>query len=301
MRIIAVTYGTGGSEIFSALARDELFDNIVILSLSKYAAWKNPMGTYLSPDEVIGYLEKKKPDVVINERSNGLDIHNKIERHCQDNGITTICLLDMYGDYDRRFKVIPNHIIVPSESIKKELMEWGVEECMLHICGNAAYDSLTELKYEKEIDREKPRVLYVSQGPKHREDLLMFMEKMDRTYGKNYSLEIKTHPQEDDGIAFADPNRRNVSIVKHDNQYDFIPKCLGYDLVVGRESTIQLKTNLLEIPTLFFKNKTSNDVEKFITDFKNGIRLPGWKYDDFERGATEKTLNTIRMIMEAMD
>lgn len=87
----------------------------------------------------------------------------------------------------------------------------------------------------------------------------------------DFEIDVKLHPQEDENS-------------------------LKSDLIIGKESTIQTKTNIIDIPTIFALEDL--DLLMMLTCFKNGEPLPKYKYDDFEKDAANKTLSATNEIIQ---
>lgn len=267
------------------------------ITLSTYAKNKNPDSLYISEDEIIGFLGENKPDVIINERSNGLEIQNKVNSFCRNHNILNICILDVYGGYDKRFEVAPHKIIVPSKSTYTDLCSFGFPVKDLYIGGNASFDRFDKYIYDKAVNIKKPHVIYTSQGF----DRLYVLEKFYNIFKDSFtefSIDIKTHPQESDdkwkGIIH---NYKNVKLLDFDNRNDFLNECLKYDMIIGHNSTLQIQAYLIGIPVIFYE---LGNIDEAIIKFKQGeTPLQIHPYGDFEKNATEKTIRIIEEIISS--
>lgn len=127
MKIILISYGLGGAEIMNciyfAILKDYRYRNISVqnITISKFAKLKLNNYKYVKTTDILNYIKKEKLDIIINERSNGLDIQNKITKYCKKNNIKNIVLLDVHGNYKKRFVQEPDLIISPSKTITTEL------------------------------------------------------------------------------------------------------------------------------------------------------------------------------------
>lgn len=286
--IVTIAYGTGGAEIMDILHKNKEFVNIVNFNLSKFAQSKNPLGTRIELEEFLEYINKNRPHVIINERSNGIETHQIIERKCIELNIPTICLLDVELGTGR-FDELPSYIICPSKEIKMDLINYGFKKDCIYVCGNPAFDSIHETKYTRKVNTANPRILYISQGPMQLnfEDIYKCLNNIF----VNFSLDVKLHPQEDEFNCYDYIQFNNTSIVHHDNREDFIPKCLEYDLVIGISSTIQLKTSMIGIPTIFIKN--IDDFSNMLSIYKHEPKAIKNDNINYEKEATQKVINTI--------
>lgn len=278
----------------NVLYKQKEFKNIKNINISPYAQIKNPSGVLMNTKQLEAYISKHKPYFLINERSNGLKEHKAIEKICNKLNIFTICILDLYLG-ENRFDEIPNYLLVPSKSIEKELVDYGIDKDKIFVCGNPTFDSLENYKYNKSINRETPKILFVSQGKPTESKFDEIYKSINNTF-KEFSIEVKLHPQEDEFSCFDYSKYKNTTIINHDNSTDFIPKCLEYDLVIGLESTIQIKANLMGIETIFIGYGLN--VSKTLLDYKKGLKMPVYKYMDFEKDSVKKTTDKIFEIVK---
>lgn len=298
-KIFFISYGTGGAEIVHAIYRifaninkEKDIRNIVI---SKYAKNKNPDSIYIPDIRIIKFLEDEEPDIVINETSNGLHIQNEITSFCKDNNILNISILDFYGNYEERFLAIPDKIIVPSNSIYSDLIEFGFNKEDIFIGGNASFDRFKTYKYDKQINKEVPNILYASQGP----DKFHVFEAFYRLIAENFNdftVKVKTHPQVD---ANGELERlidaySNTTILDFNNQNNFLLECLNYDLIIGHNSTLQVQSYLIGIPVIFYE---LGGIEGAIQNFKaSKFPIQVHPYGDFKVNATEETIKLLSQL-----
>ena len=298
MNINFISFGTGGAEIFNAIVpgfiENNKKDEIKNITISDYAKNKNKESLFIPAENIIDYLKENKPDIVINERSNGLDIQNDISKHCKDNNILNICILDTYGDYDKRFVVMPDKILVPSESIYKELLKLGYKDSDLIVSGNPSFDRLEEYKNVKVTDRLSPNILFTSQLFDKFYVFEEFFKEISKLYS-DFTISVKLHPQEDiknweSVIGYF----KNTSILNFDDKGDFLKECLNYDLIIGYNSTLQIQSQIIGIPTIFYE---LGEIEKMLTCFKNRDNLKTHPHSDFLPNATESTLDELQNII----
>ena len=91
MKIFFVSAGSGGSEIINIINK-ELAGvlpscKISTIALTLYAKEKLDSYEYVKPEDIITYLKLNKPSVVINERSNDLELQNSVTDYCVKNNI----------------------------------------------------------------------------------------------------------------------------------------------------------------------------------------------------------------------
>ena len=236
--------------MFSKEEQDKDVRNITI---SVYAKNKNQKSIFVPEENILKFLIKEKPDIIINERSNGLDIQNEISKFCKDNGILNICILDFFGNYKNRFTVVPDKVIVPSKSIYKDLLDFGFSETNLFIGGNASFDRFKNYKYDRDINMKNPHIVYTSQGFDRFYVFNNFYELINENFD-SFLIDIKTHPQEDikkwEEII---SEYKNIRILNFNNKNDFLQECLNYDLIIGYNSTLQIQAYIIGIPVIFYQ------------------------------------------------
>lgn len=165
-KLLLISWGTGGAEILNILypILKETLPNWIVqnISISKFA--DNKLQNYLRihEDDIINYIGEQNPTIVINERSNGLDVQNKVTEYCMKNGIRNITILDVHGNYTNRFTSLPNKILVPTKSIKKDMLINNFNEDLLVVTGNPSFDKVSTYKYTRK-HRKLKNIIFTSQ------------------------------------------------------------------------------------------------------------------------------------------
>lgn len=275
--MIFVSSGAGGAEMFRAITDNmEGVENIAITDIAKA---KNPKAVQMNLSELYTYLEGKKT-VVVGERSNSVHLQNALTRHCREQGIYNICHLDLYGGYEERFTEIPNMVVAPSDRVKEELIEFGLEKDNVVVGGNPAFERILGMNYTRVPDRVTPKVLYVSQGDV--ETLFDVCKAVDNNFDE-YQLDIKLHPEEKT-VRFKQTGR--VNVLECCTEVDFLSRCLEYDLIIGKNSTLQLQSCGIGIPTVFGEHAS---FDEGIKDYKAGIC---WRHlhTGYEKDALERSI-----------
>lgn len=291
MIILLISYGVGGSEALNPLyirLKDIEGLEVSNIAITDLSMDKLTDGIRIKEEYIFNYIEGMEPDLVINERSNGLEIQNRITKFCKEKNIMNISVLDFYGGYRRRFTDIPDLIIIPSKSIYEEMIEEGFGSKRLVVCGTPAFDRLE--KY-RNIKSERQNILFMSQ-PLHglERDLFRQIYNKVRNYG-NRKIYIKVHPNEDiskwNGLT---KDFEEVEVIKISNKEDFLKYSVGYELVIGYNSTVMLQTTMLGVTTITLEFDSIELVDKFLKGEKIETRN---KYIDFEKNATDKCLKII--------
>lgn len=283
--ILFISYGTGGAECINPVYQLLYSESIECLniSLSKYTKDKLSNSISVSEDEILTFIESKKPSIVINERSSGVDLQNKITSFCNNKGILNCVILDFPGNYKERFNAVPNLIFVPSESIKK-MVSLGFNEKTIYATGNPSFDDLP--KARKERIKSNPKILFVSQPLKKYsvgDEFYVFKQyyKYLKKNFKSFKLEIKLHPQDDFNTWEKFINKKYSANFVNDINYE------KYDLIIGYDSTIMYRSSCMGIPTIFFK-----DFKEQIKSYIKGKPLLN-PASNFEDNATKNIFNHI--------
>ena len=275
--VLFISWGVGGSEIFKMITSFINFRfPIKLISCSEYALNTLPNSEYVPEEEIFDYIDKINPDIVISERSNGLDFHKLLTCYCVSNLITNIVITDFYMpeycNYPSLFEELPDFVTSVSEEASKELKNVGFKEEQILNIGNPSYNKLYKLKYKPSYTT-KPRVLYASQGGKtniqHQENIDLFSKfyNLLEEYFENFTVDIKLHPME---LDFKDEWLNSLTNYKNTNVMEHIPgdifvenNIISYDLVLVKCSTIQLQSQLIGIPTIFECDDKRLKLEKY--------------------------------------
>lgn len=302
-KVFFISYGVGGAEaIYSVypILKNE-YKEVRNITITPFAKTKINDSSYIDKDLILEYIRKEKPDVLINERSNGFSIQNQITNLCKELGIFNIALLDFYGKYTERFEAVPDIIISPSKSITDEMIEDGFEESSIVTAGNPAFDRLDTLKGNKTPNILSPKIVFMSQPLKETNHLdsqydifNKFIRELTDIY-EDYKIEIKVHPNENikEWYDFA-KDFKNVIVLNVGTNKDFLEEVANYDLVAGYNSTLMLQTYMMGIPTIYYE---IDGTKEALINFKNGsTNLQYIKYGDFEKNSIDKVVKTIKKI-----
>ena len=265
-KILLISYGTGGAECLNLIFNKLKSINLIVenISISPYTKGKLDNSISLKENEILDYINKSNATLVINERSSGLDLQNEITKHCIDNNIFNISILDVGGGYINRFRHMPNIICVPSDKIKREMTSLGFDSSKLYVTGNPTFDLLP--CYNKPRKFDNVDILFASQpllkyNVANEFDIFKdYYDSLETNFNK-FSLKVKLHPQDDIELwkEFL-TNYNNVSIV-NELLYD------NYDLIIGYDSTVMLRSSAMNIPTIFYSDK-ENQILNYINNLE---------------------------------
>jgi hypothetical protein len=292
-KIFFVSYGVGGAEALNPVylrLREEGLD-VRNICVTDFSLTRLTDAVKIPEKEILDYLRREKPDIVVNERSNGVEVQNSVTRRCRELGILNIAVLDMYGNYANRFAEVPDIIAVPGRDIYDDLLDFGIPEAQLVITGNPGFDELEQhASRRRERDIDAMAFLYLSQPLFEKtadEDQLRILANCVEAFdgmGIVYELGVKLHPNEENPGRWSDMGYHIVSPGER-NPLDFYE---DYDLVFGYNSTPLLKTKILGIPTLFCDEieKNGENLGDIMRHFVvTGRIAQQHRYLDFRRGA----------------
>lgn len=303
-KVFFVSYGVGGAEaIYSVYPKlKNEYKDVINITITPFAKTKVKDSLYIEKELILDYIKEEKPDVLINERSNGHYIQNQITNLCKEFGIFNIALLDFYGKYTERFEAVPDIIISPSKSITDEMISDGFTEKSIITAGNPAFDRLYKFRCEKVRNTMNPKIVFMSQPLRETDHLdsqydifNKFIEELTDIYD-SYKIDVKVHPNEniEEWREFA-KGFKNVSVLNVGTSKDFLEEVAQYDLVAGYNSTLMLQTYIMGIPTIYYEVEGTKEA---ITAFKNGSdKLQYIKYGDFERNSVDKVLKVIKNLI----
>jgi hypothetical protein len=301
MKLCFVSAGSGGSEIneilineFSKCTQYE----IISIAITPYAKQKLSQFIYVEQLNIIDYLEKLNADVIINERSNDLDIQNQITKFATQKGILNIAILDLHSNYKQRFTERPHFILAPSQKIKQELLkEVLVNEHSVIVTGNPTFDKMRTLP--KNNIAEKP-FLFVSQpltlpsGTSQFDVFNAFLNELLQHISP--TVFVKMHPRENEcewARFIKQHPYKNIQLVHFNNRDNFWMELGNYALVLGFHSTLLLQCYYAGIPQISYLQNWKEQLKSYFTNHFQNKTI----YDDFLKNATQNTVNAVEQIM----
>lgn len=295
--VLFICGGVGGAEMYKPIIDTFQKDKEIRLSMIGL----NPVvtsvlseATILDQDETKNRILLLNPDLVITDRSNSVDAMNEITRFCNTQGIYNICMLDLYGNYEDRFKVLADKIFVPSEKIKNDLVSIGLSSEKLIVTGNPAFDALDN---DRVMNTEMTHNwLFVSQ-PLHglEFELLKFVLLANENNDSRSTVYVKPHPL-DSIESWRDISQRlqgKITLIE-DNDFCVIKNASKYDIAFGYNSTILLKLSMLGLP-VYASNFTTLD--DFISLLKGEFSDLSMPYTCMKKNARASCVNEIKEIL----
>lgn len=246
--VMFVSYGPGGADALSSvISHLQNVESLVVLNvvLTEVARCCMKDSVYIGEGEIENLIRQLRPSVVVNERSFGLEVQNRVTDCCKELGILNVVLLDLFGNYEARFTSVPDYVFVPSSSIRDDLVTMGMSEKSLIVTGNPAYDRLSEFCWD---DRDS-RVdwLFVSQ-PFGGIEFELFDRMVDLRIrlGIDGKFVVKMHPRE---VREVWENRvEGVEGACLLAESSGLLDCLEFDVVVGYNSTFLYHLDMVGMP-----------------------------------------------------
>lgn len=289
---VLVSCGTGGAEIMVVIEEALKEKGITVKSvvLTEHAERIHKEAERMGMVELKEYILRREVDIVVNETSNYIDIQREVTRFCKEVGVRNVSMLDYYGNMTERYKEVPDLIIAPSESAKKEVEAIGIKEVV--VGGNPAFDRVRRQGYVAKREGIK-RVAYISQGRETQKEEFGYVYRKLEEKGEPFKLEIKKHPQMDKGSLEWETiikGKEGVEILGEVRQWEkgFKDYLREYDIVVGYNSTLQMKAYLEGVPTIFLE---LGDVDEAIERYSRGEgKLQEHPKGDFVASSTERVV-----------
>lgn len=150
-------------------------------------------------------IKNQKAFILVTGTSWGSEIETDAIHICKHHQIPTIAILDYWSNYRDRFKrgdsfVFPDHLLVMDELAKKEAVEEGIGEGIIHIVGHPGLDYYVNKKAE---NRKNRKILFLSQplsalyGNSYGYTEFTAFDGVLRAGRElGYSVDIKFHPKE---------------------------------------------------------------------------------------------------------
>lgn len=288
--VMFVSYGPGGADALSSVVSHlQDVESVVVLNvvLTEVARGYMTNSVYIGEDEIDHLIRQLRPRVVVNERSFGLEVQNRVTDCCTELGILNVVLLDLFGNYEARFTSVPDYVFVPSESIRDDLLNMGMKENSLIVTGNPAYDRLSEFCW---VDRDS-RVdwLFVSQPFGGIEfDLFDQMVDLRKRLGIEGKFVVKMHPREDREVW---ENRvEGVECACLLDEGSGLLDCLEFDVVVGYNSTFLYHLGMVGMPVWASAFLDESELVRWIGGDFTFSKLP---YTDMLPNAKENVLREL--------
>lgn len=292
--VLFVSYGPGGADALSSvISHLQNVESVVVLNvvLTDVARGYMTDSVYVGEDEIGHLIRQLRPSVVVNERSFGLEVQNRVTECCKELGILNVVLLDLFGNYEARFTSVPDYVFVPSLSIREDLVNMGMSEKSLIVTGNPAYDRLSEISWVDTDSRSD--WLFVSQPFGGLEfDLFDRMVDMRRRLGIEGSLVVKIHPRE-----VREVWESRVSVVEGAyllGEDSGLLDCLGFDVGIGYNSTFLYHLDMVGMPVWASAFLDESELVRWVDGEFTFSKLP---YSDMLSNAKDNVLRELGSLL----
>lgn len=190
-------------------------------------------------------IDSFKPDCILTETSSPCDLLYLTLLYIKGK-YYTVSIQDVWDLENTRYKQFePDLICAPTPKIYQQLLEHGHTNSILYT--NPSFINIG--KVQRVINREQPRIIYMSQGLQYRYCMDIIIKFIKRLYPEP-DITIQLHPEEEEFIS------------EYRLQRSFqLPT--EYDLVIGYNSTMQLKSLVMGVPTIFMDKNILVNLEYF--------------------------------------
>ena len=198
---------------------------------------------------------------------------------CKQGHITTFSILDYWSNYKNRFRrvkdyVFPDHFLVMDEMAKKEAIEEGIEERIIHIVGHPGLDYYVNKRIEN-IHNKK--LLFLSQplsalyGDSYGyTEFTSFEGVLKAGESLGYSVDIKFHPKETDEMM------KKYAHFSVEGAIEELAE--GYEAVIGMSTMGLLQLSIMRVPIISYQPEIKR--EDYCITNKLGITKGAYSYDD---------------------
>lgn len=276
MRILFISYGTGGAEAINEVSKVVKDKDYKILACSDFSKAKIDKAIRVSETEALTYINTGI-GLVVTDRSNGITFQKEVTKKCKELGITNLVLTDIHlvgaDSYKSLFDELPDYITAISDLAYEELVGIGFKEEQIIKLGNPAYIRLNNIEYKSTFSKT-PKILFTSQGGKGNkphEELIGFLEKCIEEFDKrftDYIIDVKLHPMEEElrgtwNESILEKGWK-CKVLEVPTSVDFLTEYITkYDLLIGLYSTLQVQGQLLGIPSIFETGDLKDCLDKY--------------------------------------
>jgi hypothetical protein len=245
------------------------------------------------PEAVMRTVEAMVPDVVLYETGSAHPAVLASVPAATMVSAVSVCMLDWFGNYEKRFREMPDLIMAPHPRVVEEMREAGFDTSGVVVLGNPHFDRLKQFRYVPPEGPRKKVVFYSQplemhgQKPTEKQALLALVSVLERLRkeGWDFELVLRPHPRENktwlkewlEILPYASWNEGGESLLP----------AMDASLVVGVNSTPLYEAVWLGVPTVFYRGDVfllEKEVREILTGKKQFVPDPAVA----EFNATEK-------------
>lgn len=280
--LLFIIHSPGGANFAAPLIRELTTKNLPgvkydIALLSPWAKETISIGFDVTPkpEAVIHIIEEIMPDIVLYETGSVHPAVIAAVPAARKIGAISICMLDWFGNYENRFREMPDLIMAPHPRVVKEMQETGFDTSGVVVTGNPHFDRLKQFQYTPP-NKPKKKIIFYSQPlemhgvePTEKQALMAIVSVLHQLQreGWDFELVLRPHPREDKTwlekwlklLPYASWNEGGESLLP----------AMDANLVVGVNSTPLYEAMWLGIPTVFYNGNTSL-IERKIREILSG-------------------------------
>lgn len=199
-------------------------------------------------NEWVDVLKSLNPDFILLDASAHYKVVAAIIKWGKSNNAKTICIMDHRKRLDKDFQLLEksDYILTPNDKVAKDYHKHS--NVVLFKPFASEWVKAKGYKYTKEVNYEKPNIMYISQNnkPFYNYFLVNLYRKM---IPKDHVIYIKEHyndKKREWGRFCAPYKKLENSEPKH-----IIEQMLSFDLIIGDNSELLFIASALGIPTIF--------------------------------------------------
>lgn len=203
--------------------------------------------------------------------------------------IPLLSILDIWGNYELRYKNPPTYIISLDELSKNIISNLGFPKKNIFPLGNPHFDRLKEYINENNFSINPPyNISFFSQPIQEAKSALKDIVKFCSEYPQLIkTVQVTSHPRENtDWIKYFCNKHSNIL---HYSTEDSFSLLLSTDFNIGVSGTLQYESLMIGKPTLFYTNY--NELENNILNLNFPSPI------DLSFNATQQCVDLIRFII----
>jgi len=272
MKLCIISTSYSNMFLFQHLAKElEEFHEVSCFSLSKNVSddFSNFKHLNLSRRKSFdNFIERYSPDCVICDISDHIVKMGRFLNKSKAKQIPTIVLAERFNQMYYQFNEFPDFVLTSNKHVKEGLQK----DTNVVMYDNLLIDfkDNTSYSYNKVVDYENPKILYISQNKKLFYGYFVLRE-FRSLIDNHHKIYVKTHYK--DMVNKWKSVVSNVEVLKAQKTEEVIEEMLLYDLVIGDDSELLFIASSLGIPTIFYENKIEEHINDFFINKKHVIRF----------------------------
>lgn len=292
-KIAFIAHGPGTSNALFPLIKELEKDyNLSLFPFHKYASkqWNTPIVSMNSFESIFD----EHFDLILTGTGSMHEVEQRTPLLARQNGIVTVSILDIGGNYQERYKNKPDYVISLDKNSTEEILKEGFKPQQVYPLGNPHFDRLKSFVTKQEI-HPPYKVAFFSQPTEKAKiafnDLIRYKKEHSEMIESIYAT---PHPREDPTwLKDVTQNLESVIFKGYQESFDLL---LSTDVSVGVNCTLQQEGLMIGKQTIFYKDR-----EQLEQDFNSLVANSNKQrpLDDFK--ATERCLAFIHTLLDSMN